>query len=87
MSVHAVSPKRTHDSREVFDGVPSMHDPKSALLIAKLSSMDLSREWKTVHGAGASGDCSLVAAERVERESVHRGPGVSAIDPLPVGAR
>jgi transposase len=47
VSVHAVSPKRTHDSREVFDGVPSMHDPKSALLIAKLSSMDLSREWKT----------------------------------------
>ncbi len=40
-----VSPKKTHDSREVFDGVPSMHDPKSAVLIAKLCSMDLSSQW------------------------------------------
>lgn len=45
--VHMVSPKRTHDSRELFDGVPSMHDPKSAMIIARLhGEMKLSTEWK-----------------------------------------
>jgi hypothetical protein len=37
-----VSPKRTHDSQELFDGVRSLHDPKSATLIAKLCAMGLS---------------------------------------------
>lgn len=31
-----VSPKHTHDMQEVFDGVPSGHDPKSAMIIADL---------------------------------------------------
>jgi transposase len=43
--VFAVSPKRTHDSKEIFDGVPSLHDAKSAVLIAKLHAMGLSKEW------------------------------------------
>lgn len=43
--VRMVSPKRTHDSRELFDGVPSSHDPKSAELIAKLVALGLSRAW------------------------------------------
>jgi len=46
VSVWMVSPKRTHDSQELFDSVPSLHDPKSAVLIAKLHSMGLSTEWK-----------------------------------------
>jgi transposase len=45
VEVQMVSPKRTHDSRELFDGVPSMHDPKSAVLVAKLCSMGLGRPW------------------------------------------
>jgi transposase len=45
VGVQMVSPKRTHDSRELFDGVPSMHDPKSAVLIAKLCSMGLGASW------------------------------------------
>jgi transposase len=40
-----VSPKRTHDSQELFDGVPSLHDPKSAVLIAKLCAMGMSTPW------------------------------------------
>jgi transposase len=40
-----VSPKRTHDSQELFDGVRSLHDPKSAVLIAKLCGMGLSTPW------------------------------------------
>src|SRR4051812_25652771 len=45
VAVQMVSPKRTHDSRELFDGVPSMHDPKSAVLVAKLCSMGLGKPW------------------------------------------
>jgi transposase len=44
--VFMVSPKRTHDSKEIFDGVPSLHDAKSAVLIAKLHAMGLSKEWQ-----------------------------------------
>jgi transposase len=40
-----VSPKRTHDSQELFDGLRSMHDPKSAVLVAKLCAMGLSTAW------------------------------------------
>lgn len=43
--VRMVSPKRTHDSQELFDGVRSLHDPKSAVLIAKLHAMGLSTAW------------------------------------------
>lgn len=45
--VHMVSSKRTHDTRELLDGVPSMHDAKSAMIIAHLhGAMKLSTEWK-----------------------------------------
>jgi transposase len=43
--VQMVSPKRTHDLQEVFDGVPSMHDPKSAMLVARACAMRLSTPW------------------------------------------
>lgn len=43
--VWMVSPKRTHDSQELFDKVPSLHDPKSAVLVAKLLAMGLATEW------------------------------------------
>jgi hypothetical protein len=42
-----VAPKRTHDSQELFDGVRSLHDPKSATLIAKLCAMGLSMPSST----------------------------------------
>jgi transposase len=44
--VFMVSPKRTHDSKELFDGVPSLHDGKSAWVIAKLQAMGLSKRWE-----------------------------------------
>ena len=43
--VFMVSPKRTHDSQELFDNVRSLHDPKSAVLVAKLCAMGLATEW------------------------------------------
>ncbi|MEI7894239.1 MAG: hypothetical protein WCI05_14185, partial [Myxococcales bacterium] len=38
--------KRTHDSQELFDNVHSLHDAKSAVLIAKLQAMGLSMQWQ-----------------------------------------
>jgi len=36
LAVSRVSPKRVHDAAEVYDGVPSLHDAKSAYLIARM---------------------------------------------------
>ena len=36
IDVVRVSPKRTHDMAEVYDGVPSRHDAKAAAIVAKL---------------------------------------------------
>ena len=43
--VYLVSPKATHDSRELFDGVPSLHDGKSAMIIAKLYALQRASLW------------------------------------------
>lgn len=44
-SVSLVSAKRVHDAREVYDGVPSSHDGKSAAIIVKLHVDGASRPW------------------------------------------
>lgn len=46
LAVYRVSPKRVHDAAEVYDGVPSLHDAKSAYLIARLHLDGASRVWK-----------------------------------------
>jgi transposase len=43
--VYRVSPKRTHDAAEVYDGVPSLHDAKAAAIIAKLHLDGASTAW------------------------------------------
>jgi transposase len=43
--VYRVSGKRTHDAAEVYDGVPSLHDAKSAAIIAKLHLDGASTPW------------------------------------------
>lgn len=43
--VFRVSGKRTHDAAEVYDGVPSLHDAKSAAIIAKLHLDGASAPW------------------------------------------
>lgn len=45
--VFKVSPKRSHDAAEVYDGVASLHDAKSAAIIAKLHLDGASEKWKT----------------------------------------
>jgi transposase len=43
--VSMVSTHRTHDSQAVFDNVRSLHDGKSAALLARLAGLDLATEW------------------------------------------
>ncbi len=45
VDVFLVSPKRSKDACEVYDGVPSSHDAKSAAIIAKLHMDGVSRLW------------------------------------------
>lgn len=33
LALYRVSPKKTHDAAELFDGVPSQHDGKDATLV------------------------------------------------------
>jgi transposase len=46
VSVEMMSPKHTHDIAEVLDGVPSMHDPKAAVALARLAVMKPARAWE-----------------------------------------
>ena len=43
--VFKVSGKRTHDAREIYDGVLSLHDAKCAAIIAKLHVDGISAPW------------------------------------------
>lgn len=51
IGIYRVSPKRSHDAAEVYDGVPSLHDAKSAAIISKLHLDGASEKWemKTAH--------------------------------------
>lgn len=44
--IYRVSPKRVHDAAEVYDGVPSLHDAKSAYIIARLHIDGGSKVWE-----------------------------------------
>jgi transposase len=43
--VYQVHCKRSHDAAEVYDGVPSWHDAKSAAIVGKLHLDGVSRGW------------------------------------------
>jgi transposase len=43
--VYNVSAKRVHDSAEVYDGVPSLHDAKAVELIARLHWEGCTHQW------------------------------------------
>lgn len=44
--IYLVSPKKTHDAKELFDGVPSQHDAKDATICGRLHQQGLSRRWE-----------------------------------------
>ena len=45
VDVFLVNPKRAHDAAEVYDGVPSKHDPKDAAVLAWLHAQGRSKRW------------------------------------------
>ena len=45
IAVYRVSPKRVHDAAEIYDGVPSLHDPKAAYVIGRLHQEGVSQRW------------------------------------------
>ncbi len=45
IDVYRVSPKRSHDASEVYDGVPSMHDAKASAIIGYLHLEGYSEPW------------------------------------------
>ncbi len=60
LPVFRVSPKRSHDAAEVYDGVPSWHDRKSAAVLAKLHLDGCSDPWPL----RSDGERELAAAIR-----------------------
>ncbi|KJV05178.1 IS110 family transposase [Methylocucumis oryzae] len=50
-NVYQASAKRVHDAKEIFDGVPSLHDAKAACLIAKLHQEGLTKPWHELDSA------------------------------------
>ncbi len=47
--VHQASAKRVHDASEVYDGVPSLHDAKSASIIARFYLDGLTKPWRELN--------------------------------------
>lgn len=47
--IHQASAKRVSDAKEVYDGVPSMHDAKSAAVIARFYWDDLTSPWEELN--------------------------------------
>jgi transposase len=68
LPVFQVSPKRCHDAAMVLDGVPSSHDPKSAVLIAWLHSQGISRAWRP------STDAQRAARAALSRRELYADP-------------
>jgi transposase len=46
LPVHMMPPKHSYDFAEVLDGVPSMHDPKAATVLAKLQAIKPAPAWE-----------------------------------------
>ena len=51
-AIWQASAKRVHDAKEIFDGVPSLHDAKAACLITKLHKEGLTKPWHELDEAG-----------------------------------
>lgn len=69
--VYRVSPKRSHDMAEVYDGVPSWHDAKAAAIIGKLHLDGKSEHWPVASHHERRLTAALRVLEVHEKE-VHR---------------
>jgi transposase len=50
LQVHRVECKASHDYAEIFDGAPSQHDAKDAMIVAELALQGKSRPWPMREG-------------------------------------
>ena len=66
--VYRVSPKRTHDAAEVYDGVPSSFDPKSAAIVAKLHLDGASELWPMADKKRRELKATIAIMDRYERQ-------------------
>ena len=73
VAVYRVSPKRVHDAAEVYDGVPSLHDAKSAYIIGRLHLDGASRVW------GGEGDVTAVCGTLVAVQQCKSGTCTAGI--------
>jgi len=46
VAVYRINPKRVADAAEVYDGVPSLHDGKSACVLAQLHLEGVTQRWR-----------------------------------------
>jgi transposase len=67
--VHMMSPKHTHDFAEVLDGVPSMHDPKAAVALARLHAVRPAPRWEPA--SESRRDVRALLNERVPVARMH----------------
>lgn len=72
--VHRVQGKRTHDAKEVHDGVPSLHDAKSAAVLAMLHRDGVSRLWEAEDPARRSLKAAISVMD-MHREQLQRLQG------------
>jgi transposase len=70
-AVYRVSPKRVHDAAEVYDGVPSLHDAKSAYLIGRVHLDGASAPWEEL--AESRRDHHALIAELDLYQGQHQG--------------
>jgi transposase len=80
-AVSRVNPKRTHDAAEVYDGVPSLHDAKSAAIVGKLHLDGASEPWpvRTDHERELAAHLRLVEVHQKQfQQNRNRLEGLTA---------
>jgi len=68
LAIWRANPKRVHDAAEVFDGVPSLHDAKSAYLIGRLHQDGVSTRWQDLPQARRDDQALLAELELYQSE-------------------
>lgn len=68
LTVYRVSPKRIHDAAELYDGVPSLHDAKSAYLIARVHLEGASTRWEALAASRRDHHALVAELELYQRQ-------------------
>lgn len=63
IEVYRVSTQRSHDAARVYDGVPSLHDAKSAYIIARLHQEGASARWEMASERERTVSCAIATMD------------------------